>query len=76
MSNSTNPSSVAAPFGGARFLTAKQVMPLFGYSDVGSFWSACRAAGVPFIKFNQRKILFEEKAVQAWLDSRRVGGAA
>lgn len=65
-----------APFGGTRFLTANQLMPILGYTDRGAFWSGVRAAGLPFVKFNERKILFEEKAVQAWLNSRRVGGAA
>lgn len=67
-------SDTAAPFGGTRFLTAKQVMPVLGYTDVGAFWSAVRAAGIPFVRFNARKILFEEKAVEAWIASRTVGG--
>ena len=76
MSNSKQLAIPVAPFGGARFLSANQLRPAMGYSDRAAFWSAVRAAGVPFIKINQRKILFEERAVAAWLDSRRVGGKA
>ena|GEM_PF-1039995 len=70
--------SAAAPLGGARFLTAKQVMPLLSYSDCSGFWQAVKGAGIPFIRINARRCLFEESAVRAWLDSRTVGkvGAA
>ena len=63
-----------AVFGGSRFISARQLMPSLGYSDRGAFFAAVRAAGVPFIVFNKRKILFDESAVAAWLAARRVGG--
>ena len=66
----------SAPFDGARFLTAAQVMPLLGYSDRSAFWCAVKAAGIPFIRINARRCLFEESAVRAWLDARTVGRAA
>lgn len=71
---SLNSNTAPAPFGGSRLLKASEVQHLLGYTNKGAFFAAVRAAGVPFIKFNQRRILFEEAAVQAWLDSRTVGG--
>jgi hypothetical protein len=56
-----------------RLLASSEVKALLGYTDTGSFWSAVRAAGVPFIKFNSRRIYFEEAALKAWLDSKTVG---
>ena len=69
-----NNSLAAAPtLGGARFLTAKEVKPLLGYTDTAAFWHAVRRAGIPFIRINRRRIIFEESALRAWLDSRTVG---
>ena len=66
----TNPS---APLGGARFLTANEVMPMLGYSDRSAFWQGIKTAGLPYIKLNARTCRFEESAVRAWLDSHTVG---
>jgi hypothetical protein len=60
--------------GGLRLLQSHQVRDLLGYTDVGAFWAAVRRAGVPHIRINRRRIVFEEAAVMAWLKSRTVGG--
>jgi predicted DNA-binding transcriptional regulator AlpA len=65
--------SSPVPFSGQRYLQAKQVMGLFGYSDRVSFWSTVRRSGIPFIRVNSRRCLFAEADVQAWLKSRTVG---
>lgn len=71
-STARQPSS-PPPFGGMRLLESSEVKALLGYSDNASFWSMVRAAGMPFIKLNARRIMFEESAVKAWLDTRTVG---
>ncbi len=65
---------VAAPIlDGMRLLRSHEVKALLGYTDTGSFWAAVRAAGVPFIRMNARRIYFEEAALKAWLESKTVG---
>jgi predicted DNA-binding transcriptional regulator AlpA len=61
---------------GARFLKASEVMPLLGYSDLSAFWVAVKNSGIPYIRINKRRCLFEESAVRAWLDARTIGRAA
>lgn len=51
-------------------------MNLLGYSDRSSFWLAIKAAGIPFVRINSRRCLFEEAAVRAWIDRRTIGGAS
>jgi hypothetical protein len=48
-------------------------MSALAYTDKSGFWTAVKSAGIPHIRVNSRKILFEEKAVNAWLKSRTVG---
>ncbi len=67
------PSIISAPLNGAKFIAPKVVFALLGYSDVSGAWKAVRKAGVPFIRINPRRILFEESQVRAWLDRRTVG---
>ena len=63
------------PLSEATFLKSDEVMELFGYADRSAFWQAVKAAGIPFIRINSRRCLFEEVAVRDWLDSRTVGGS-
>ncbi len=63
-----------APLAGARFLSSREVMPLLGYRDLSGFWDAVKAAGIPFIRINSRRCVFEESSLRAWLDRRTVGG--
>jgi hypothetical protein len=51
-------------------------MQRLGYSNRSAFWSFCRTSGLPYFKLNARTARFDERAVDAWLDRRRVGGAA
>jgi predicted DNA-binding transcriptional regulator AlpA len=59
-----------------RFLKPTEVMQALGYSDRTSFWQFVARNGVPHIRLNQRRILFERDALEAWLASRTVGGNA
>ncbi len=54
-------------------MTPAQLFSLLAYSDPSTAWKAVRKAGVPFIRINPRRILFEESQVRAWLDRRTVG---
>lgn len=62
-----------ATIGGEKYLDAATVMTVLKYTDRSAFWKAVRDAGIPFIRINQRRCLFEESSLRAWLDSRRVG---
>jgi predicted DNA-binding transcriptional regulator AlpA len=57
-----------------RYLKSGEVMRALGYSDRPAFWAAIKAAGIPFIRVNSRRCLFDEAAVLAWLDERTIGG--
>lgn len=48
-------------------------MALLGYRDRGSFWFFVRSQGVPHIVLNQRRIVFDRHALDAWLQRRSVG---
>ena len=75
MNHSPNlPANTAPILGGLRLLRSCEVKSLLGYGDTGAFWAAVRAAGIPHIRINPRRIVFEEAAVKAWLESRTVGG--
>ena len=63
------------PLSDRRFLKSEIVRNMLGYSDAASFWSAVRKGGIPHIRINARRIMFDEAAVRAWLDSRTVGKA-
>lgn len=51
-------------------LTSSAVMALFGYRNRSAFWDFVRRDGVPHIRFNQRRIMFEEQALNDWLARR------
>jgi hypothetical protein len=38
-------------------------MELLGYQDRASFWDFVRRSGVPHVRLNARRILFEEQAL-------------
>ena len=52
------------------FLKSSDVMATLGYSNRSSFWEFVRRNGVPHIRLNQRKIIFEEDALGDWLSRR------
>jgi len=59
-------------FGGKRFLKSGVVMELLGYQDRASFWDFVRRSGVPHVRLNARRILFEEQALLDWIRRRSV----
>lgn len=53
-----------------RFLKSSAVMEALGYTNRAAFWEFVRAEGVPHIRLNARRIIFEELALQDWLHRR------
>lgn len=62
-----------APLAGVRFLKPDELFTLLGYRSRAEGWRAVKRAGVPFIRVNARKALFDEREVAAWLAARTVG---
>jgi hypothetical protein len=56
-----------------RLRTARQVRQLLGYNSPSGFWQFVHSAGVPFIRLNSRRIMFDSAAVENWLRHRAVG---
>ena len=56
-----------------RFLKTEEIKKLLGYRSTASLMQAARTEGIPFIRINQRRILWDEDAVTAWLDSSTIG---
>jgi hypothetical protein len=61
------------PFGSRNYLKSKVVMRKLGYKDRTSFWDFVYREGVPHTRFNARRIMFEEIALNDWLDKRSSG---
>jgi hypothetical protein len=45
-------------------------MALLGYKDRGVFWDFVHRGGVPHVRLNARKIMFDEQALADWLAHR------
>ena len=54
-------------------LTSAAVMVRLGYKNRSSFWQFIKSSGVPHIRLNQRRIMFDPRALNAWLDRRSIG---
>ena len=55
---------------GRSYLASCKVMALLGYKDRGAFWDFVHRSGVPHVRLNARKIMFEEQALADWLAHR------
>ena len=55
---------------GRSYLTSSAVMALLGYKDRGAFWDFVHRGGVPHVRLNARKIMFDEQALADWLAHR------
>ncbi len=56
-----------------RLRTTKEMMAYLGYTDADAFLEFAKKSGLPRIRLNARRIMFDPVAVQAWLDRRTVG---
>ena len=63
----------ALPIKELRLRTTKEMMDYFGYSDADSFLDFVKRSGLPRIRLNSRRIMFDPIAVQAWVDRRTIG---
>jgi len=69
-----NSQSTPSPLlNGTRFLKSSAVMAALGYRNRCSFWEFVRRQGVPHVRLNARRILFDERALADWLDRRTAG---
>ena len=57
---------------GKRFLKSGAVMAVLGYQDRASFWEFVRRSGVPHVRLNARRIIFEEQALLDWIRRRSI----
>ncbi len=67
-------SAFAGPLAGRRFVKAKDVMELLGYSSRCAFYEWIRREGVPHFRLGSQRIVFDEIALNDWLKKRSVGG--
>jgi predicted DNA-binding transcriptional regulator AlpA len=53
-------------------------MQLFGYKPTqrSAFWQTIYSRGVPTVRIGPRKIMFNERAVNDWLEQRSTGKTA
>jgi len=56
-------------------LTSAAVMERLGYADGPSFYRFVRSAGLPHIRLNARRIMFDEATLNDWLARRTIGKA-
>ena len=64
------PASPPVPLATRNLLKSSVVMAIFGYQNRSAFWDFVRRDGVPHIRFNPRRIMFEEAALNDWLAHR------
>lgn len=55
---------------GNALLKSADVMAYFGYRNRCSFWDFVRRHGVPHVRLNARRIMFEEQALTDWIARR------
>jgi predicted DNA-binding transcriptional regulator AlpA len=56
-----------------RLRTTKEMMVYFGYADSDAFLEFAKRSGLPRIRLNSRRVMFDPVAVQAWVDRRTIG---
>lgn len=56
-----------------RLLTMGEVMNHFRYRDSDAFMRFVKKSGLPRIRINRRRVMFDPIAVQAWVDRRSIG---
>ena len=48
-------------------------MAFFGYKNNSAFFIFVRAQGVPFVRLNARKLVFDAASLEAWIAKRTIG---
>jgi hypothetical protein len=55
-------------------LKSTEVMKFFGYTNSTSFWQFVRSSGVPHVRLNARRLMFEPQALNDWVKHRSSRG--
>ena len=53
-------------------LTTEQAMRRLGYTDADAFRDAVHEQGIPYVRMNKRRWMFEAIALDAWIAERRI----
>ena len=56
-----------------RLYSAHEIRSLFGYRSASAFWDFVKSSGLPHIRLNARRIVFDRAAVEDWLRQHAVG---
>lgn len=56
--------------GSMRFLFSREVMQLLRYQNRSAFWQFVYANGVPHVRLNARKIVFDQRHLEEWIRRR------
>jgi hypothetical protein len=54
-------------------IPSDQAAPLFGYDNTMSFLRTVKKEGIPHVRVNSKRIMFDPDALQDWIRSRTVG---
>lgn len=71
--NDTYSGGFSKPAHETRLLTLVEVMNHFRYKDKDAFMRFVKKSGLPRIRINRRRVMFDPIAVQAWVDRRSIG---
>jgi hypothetical protein len=71
--NTSKQKRVCGPLDGRRFATSSAVMGLFGYGSRAAFHQFVKASGVPCLRLNSRRFMFDEAQLQDWIAKRSTG---
>ena len=59
-----------------RLLTSAAVKARLGYRNKASFWAFVHRAGLPCIRLNARRIMFDQQQLEDWIASHSTTGRA
>lgn len=54
----------------SKLVKSSAVMDALGYTNRAAFWDFVKRSGVPHIRLNARRIMFDEHALSEWLTRR------
>lgn len=72
--NCVQPQSLVPKSPVRRLLKSSEAMRWLNYDNPMAFLRFVRSAGVPHIRLNARRIMFDEAQLNDWLARRTVGG--
>lgn len=54
-------------------LSSREAAKLMGYSNPVSYLRAVRKYGIPHIRINEKKLIFDRASLERWKQSRTIG---